>query len=104
MRRRLTLLFAIFALTGTLVAQTPLSFPLTGPDKFHCKVSASSQQQDGNTLRLRNATFEFEIGVTITADEAVFDRGTAFFFTDDQTTKDEQGPGAFTFLSVYGPQ
>jgi hypothetical protein len=72
--RRLTLSLALLALTGTLIAQTPQSMPLTKPDKFHCKVSWSTQQQDGDTLRLKNATLEFEMGVTITADEAVFDK------------------------------
>lgn len=72
--RRLTLSLALLAVTGTLVAQTPQSMSLTQPDKFHCKVSYLARQQDGDKLRLKNATLEFEMGVTITADEAVFDK------------------------------
>jgi len=72
--RRLLLPLALLTLTGTLVAQTPQSMPLTQPDKFHCKVSWSARQQDGDKLRLKDARLEFEIGVTITADEALFDK------------------------------
>jgi hypothetical protein len=73
--RRILLPLALLALTGTLVAQTPVApFPLTGPDKFHCKVSVDSMTQQGDKTVLKNARLEFELGVTITADEAVFDK------------------------------
>jgi len=72
--RRLTLSLALLALTGTLVAQTPQSMPLTRPDKFHCKVSWSDRQEDGDKLRLKGARLEFEMGITVTADEALFDK------------------------------
>ena len=74
--RRLILSLALLALTATLVAQTPQSMPLTGPDKFHCKVSYLTRQEDKDTLRLKSVTLEFELGVTITADEVVFSKGT----------------------------
>lgn len=36
-------------------------------------------------------------------DDAVFEDGTALFFVDDVTTKNEQGPGGMRWLSVRGP-
>jgi hypothetical protein len=64
----------MLALTGTLLAQTPQSMPLTQPDYFHSKVSYSTREQDGDKLRLKNAKIEFEMGLTVTADEATFDK------------------------------
>lgn len=74
--RRLFLSVALLALTATLVAQTPQSMTLTKPDAFHCKVTYLARQQDGDRLLLKNATLEFEMGVTVAADELVFDKGT----------------------------
>jgi hypothetical protein len=48
--------------------------PLTRPDKFHCIVSYSARQQDGDKLVLKNARLDFEIGITVTADEVLFDK------------------------------
>ena len=72
--RRLTLPIALLVLTGTLVAQTPQSMPLTQPNKFQCKVSFLSRQDDGDKVRLKDARLEFEIGVTVSADELTFDK------------------------------
>jgi hypothetical protein len=72
--RRFALPSALLGLTCTLVAQTPQSFPLTKPDKFHCKVSYASMQQAGNKVQLKNATLEFELGVAVAADEVTFDK------------------------------
>jgi hypothetical protein len=72
--RRLLLPLALFALTGTLVAQTPTiqsGMPLTMPDRLHSKVYWSSGTRDGRTMRLKDARIVFENGVTITADDAV---------------------------------
>ena len=75
--RRVLLPLVMFALAGTLVAQTPQtrqSMPLTGPDYFHCTVSYSTRDQDGDKLRLKDAKLEFETGVTVVADEVTFDK------------------------------
>jgi len=72
--RRVMLPFVMLALTGTLLAQTPQSMPLTRPDYFHSTVSYSTREQDGDNLRLKNAKIEFEMGLTVTADEATFDK------------------------------
>ena len=74
--RRFFLPLALFALTGTLVAQTPQQpMPLTQPDRLHSKVYWSSFTQDGDTARMKGVRFEFENGVTITAEDAVYQKG-----------------------------
>ena len=73
--RRIFLPTALLLLTGTLVAQTPTTIPLTQPDKFHCKLTYDADMTpEGTKVRVKNPRLEFEMGVTITADEAVFDR------------------------------
>jgi hypothetical protein len=65
----------LLALTTTLVAQTPTTIPLTQPDKFHCKLTYDADMTpEGTKIRVKHPKLEFEIGITITADEAVFDR------------------------------
>jgi len=73
--RRALLAFALVALTGTLLAQTPrTTVPLTRPDQYHATISFTSQQQDRDKLIMKGVRVEFELGVTITADEASADK------------------------------
>jgi len=72
--RRVLLPLVFLALTGTLLAHTPVTFPLTRPNAFDATVTATSRQQDGDKLILKGVRLEFGMGVTITADEATADK------------------------------
>jgi len=72
--RKVLIAVGLAALTATLVAQGPVSFPLTGPDYFHCTVTAASRQETPSGLILKGAQLAFENGVTVSADEVVFDK------------------------------
>ena len=72
--RRIVLPLVMLALTGTLVAQTPRTMPLTQPNRFNATVTSSSVLQDGDKVRMKGVSIEFQLGITITADEAIFDR------------------------------
>ena len=75
--RRLILPLAMLALTGTLVAQAPRAIPLTMPNKFNANVTFSSMQQDGDKMRMKDVRVEFALGITIVADELLFDKAKA---------------------------
>ena len=72
--RRVLLPLVFVALTGTLLAQAPVTTPLTQPNAFHATVTSTSRQLDGDKLLMKGVRVEFEMGVTITADEASFDK------------------------------
>jgi hypothetical protein len=72
--RKILLPIGFMVLTATLVAQTPQSMPLTMPDYFHCTVTYASRQATADTLILKGARLEFDNGVTVSADEADFNK------------------------------
>ena len=72
---RRALLPALFvALTGTLGAQTPLTMPLTQPNKFSATITSISQQREGDKFIFKDVRVEFALGMTITADEMTFEK------------------------------
>jgi hypothetical protein len=72
--RRVLIPLALLALTGTLAAQSPRTIPLTRPDRFHCKVTFLSNEQQGDTVILKNVRLDFENGLALTADQLTFDK------------------------------
>jgi len=72
--RRVLLPLVLVSLTGTLLAQTPRTIPLTQPNAFNATVSSISFQQVGDKLTMKDVRVEFGIGVIITADEATADK------------------------------
>jgi len=72
--RRFFLPVALLALTGTLVAQTP-QWPIS-QNHFKSSIFADSLTVlDADTTLAKGVRFEFENGVTISADEAIMRRG-----------------------------